>query len=109
MVADVCARGIAPVPRVVARRADGTFLVAVGHAGLVVHPDAYLPIVPEHLRVSMVYSLIARPGWEQVDEPVPRGLLTEVHIAAMREFDRQKTETAAPFERESWNERGRTG
>jgi hypothetical protein len=55
MVADVCARGIAPVPRVVARRADGTLLVAVGHVGLVVHPDAYLPVVPEHLRVSMVY------------------------------------------------------
>jgi hypothetical protein len=88
------------MPRIVARRPDGALLVAVGHAGLVVHPDGYLPVVPEHLRVSMVYSLIARPGWEQVDEPVPRGLLAAAHIAAMREFDRQKMETAAPFERE---------
>ncbi|GAA2101596.1 hypothetical protein [Actinomadura alba] len=87
------------MPRIVARRPDGTLLVAVGHAGLIVHPDGYIPVIRENMRISMVYSLFARPGWEEVNEPVPEGLLTQEHIAAMREFDKQQMEKASPRER----------
>ncbi|GAA2101610.1 hypothetical protein [Actinomadura alba] len=88
------------MPRIIARRPDGTVLAAVGHAGLIVRPNALLPIMREHMRISLVHSLMARPGWKPVDGPVPDGLLAEVHIQAMREFDRHQRETVAPYERE---------
>jgi hypothetical protein len=88
------------MPRIVARQPDGTVLVAVGHAGLIVHPDDYIPVIREHMPIASVHALVARPGWEKIDEPVPEGLLAEVHFAAMREFDRREIETAPSWERE---------
>lgn len=88
------------MPGILARRDDGALLVAVGHAGLIVHPDGFLPVLREHMRVSMVSSLLARSGWEQVNEPVPPGLVTEEHIAALREYDRHQMETAPRYDRE---------
>ncbi|MBC6460512.1 hypothetical protein [Actinomadura sp. HBU206391] len=75
-------------------------LIAVGHAGVIVHPEEYLPVLPEHMPISMVHSLLARSGWERLDEPVPDGLITDDHVAMMREFDKRKMETATLDERE---------
>lgn len=77
------------MPRIAARQADGTVLVAYGHAGLIVNEnDAPIWIVDPSF-IGSVWSKIRFGEWEEVNEPLPDGFLSPEVIDLMADFEGQ--------------------